>query len=94
MHTVLQCLTNGTRVAELLPEHRRWLQQGFDDEAFFLVGGIPNVGGGAILAAGLSPAELAARVAKDPFVVHGVVTPEVIEIEATMNDSRLAFLAG
>jgi hypothetical protein len=70
------------------------LQQGFDDEVFFLVGGIPNVGGGAILAAGLSPAELAARVAKDPFVVHSVVTPEVIEIEATMNDSRLAFLAG
>jgi uncharacterized protein YciI len=81
-------------VAEHLAGHREWLQRGFDDEVFFLVGGIPRVGGGAILAAGLSLDDLAARVADDPFVVNRVVTPEIIELETTMHDPRLACLAG
>jgi uncharacterized protein YciI len=59
---------------------------------FFLTGGIPRLGGGAIIAAGLSLDELRARLQADPFVVHGVVTPEVVELETTMSDPRLAFL--
>jgi hypothetical protein len=37
--------------------------------------------------------ELNARLEEDPFVVHGVVRPEVVELETTMSDPRLAFLA-
>ena len=93
MYIVLQRLTDEERVTELIPAHRQWLQQGFDDEVFFLVGGIREVGGGAILAAGLSESELSARLAEDPFVVHGVVTPEVVDIATTMSDPQLAVLA-
>ena len=93
MYIVLLRLADGGKVPEQLPGHREWLQQGFDDGVFLLTGGISRVGGGAVLAAGLTSDELMARLAKDPFVVHGVVTtPEVIELEVTMSDPRLAFL--
>ena len=93
MYLVLLRLADGSRVSEHLDGHRRWLQRGFDDTVFLLTGGIPQQGGGAIIAAGLSADELTARLEEDPFVVHGVVTPEVIELETTMTDPRLAFLA-
>lgn len=93
MHLVLLRLADGSRVPEHVEGHRRWLQQGFDDNVFFLTGGIPQQGGGAIIAAGLSAEELSLRLEEDPFVINRVVTPEVIELEATMSDPRLEFLA-
>lgn len=93
MYIVLLRLADGARVPAHLARHQEWLQQGFDDEVFFLTGGIREVGGGAILAAGLTLDDLTARLAKDPFVAHGVVAPpEVIELEVTMSDPRLTFL--
>ncbi len=94
MYVVLLRLADGTKVAEQLGSHRQWLRQGFDDGVFLLTGGIRQAGGGIVLAAGLALDELTARLAEDPFIVHGVVTPEVVELDVTMNDSRLAFLAG
>jgi uncharacterized protein YciI len=90
----LQRSSTGTKVPDHLEGHRQWLQQGFDDGVFFLTGGIREAGGGAILAAGLTLNELTARLSDDPFVVHGVVeTPEVVDLEVTINDPRLAVLA-
>ena len=94
MHVVLLRLADDTKVSEHLAGHRQWLQQGFDDGVFFLTGGIRQAGGGIVLAAGPVLKELTARLAEDPFIVHGVVTPEVIELDVTMNNPRLAFLAG
>jgi uncharacterized protein YciI len=92
MYLVLLRLADPAKVPEHLPGHRAWLEQGFDDDVFFLTGGIPAAGGGAILAAGLTPEELTGRLADDPFVLHEVVTPEIIELDVTMSDPRLAFL--
>ena len=93
MYIVLLRLADGAKVPEHVSGHREWLQQGFDDGVFVLTGGIPRVGGGAILATGLTVDELTARLARDPFVVHGVVTtPDVTELDVTMSDTRLAFL--
>jgi uncharacterized protein YciI len=91
MYIVLLRLADGTRAPGHLDGHKAWLQEGFADEVFFYVGGIHG-GGGAILAAGITPEHLRARVNKDPFVVEGVVTPEIIELDTTMSDPRLAFL--
>jgi uncharacterized protein YciI len=92
MYLVLLRLADRTKVSEHVDGHRRWLQRGFDDDVFFLTGGIPQAGGGAIIAAGLSLDELSRRLEEDPFVMHSVVTPEVVELEPTMSDPRLAFL--
>lgn len=92
MYIVLLRLADAAKVSEHLAGHRRWLEQGFDDHVFFLTGGIPAVGGGAILTAGLSHDELTVRLADDPFVIHDVATPEIIQLDVTMSDPRLTFL--
>lgn len=92
MYIVLLRLADGSKVPEHLDGHRRWLQRGFDENVFFLTGGVPRVGGGAIIAAGLSRDALSKRLDEDPFIVNGVATPEVVELETTMTDPRLAFM--
>lgn len=73
--------------------HQDWIRRGMDDGVFVLVGGIRPGQGGAVLATGLTPEALQARVAEDPFVVHDVVTAEVIGIDPNLTDPRLSFLA-
>jgi uncharacterized protein YciI len=91
MYIVLLRLVDGSKASGHMDGHKAWLQKGFADEVFFYVGGIQG-GGGAVLAAGITPEDLHARVDEDPFVVEGVVTPEIIELDTTMSDPRLAFL--
>jgi uncharacterized protein YciI len=91
MFIVLLRLADGSKVAKHLPGHRDWLQRGFDDGVFVLTGAIPDAGGGVVLATDLTSGDLADRLAIDPFVVHGVVTPDVVALDVTMHDPRLAF---
>jgi hypothetical protein len=92
VYLVLLRLADAANVSEHLAGHRLWLEQGFDDRVFFLTGGITKVGGGAILAAGLSRDELTMRLTDDPFVIYDVARPEIIEPDITMSDPRLVFL--
>jgi len=57
--------------------HGQWIQQGIDDGVFLVAGSLEHSQGGAILAASVDKAALLARVQQDPFVIHGVVVPEV-----------------
>ncbi|MEZ5212230.1 YciI family protein [Gordonia sp. (in: high G+C Gram-positive bacteria)] len=74
--------------------HQDWIQQGIRDGVFLLVGSLKPGLGGAVLAAGTDRDQLGQRVAGDPFVVHDVVTAEIVEIEPNFTDPRLSFLAG
>jgi uncharacterized protein YciI len=80
-----------SRAAEFMEAHREWIRRGFDDGAFMLVGSLGS-GGGAILAAHTSMEAMQARVAADPFVIEGVVAPEIHEILPSQFDERLGFL--
>jgi uncharacterized protein YciI len=83
---------NKSRAGDFMQDHHAWIRQGLDDGVFLLVGSLqPNLGG-AILAHGVSPADLQARVDADPFVVHGVVQAEILEIKPGKADPRLDFL--
>jgi uncharacterized protein YciI len=75
-----------------MQDHNAWIRQGLDDGVFLLVGSLQPSLGGAILAHGVSPADLQARVDADPFVVHGVVQAEILEIKPGKTDPRLDFL--
>ena len=72
--------------------HKAWLQRGFDDGVFLLSGNLQPQAGGGILAHNTTPAALRARVDLDPFVAHGVVTAEILEIAPSRADDRLRFL--
>ncbi|KQV82604.1 hypothetical protein ASD15_11485 [Massilia sp. Root351] len=72
--------------------HKEWIDAGFNDGVFALVGGLqPNAGGG-ILAINTTRDALEERVRRDPFVEHGIVTPDIIEIAPARTNGQLAWL--
>ena len=72
--------------------HNEWIQQGFDDGVFLLVGSLQPGLGGAILAQHESREAIENRVSADPFVIAGVVSAEIAEITPAKTDPRLDFL--
>lgn len=80
------------RASEFMAGHKAWIDQGIDDGVFLLVGSLKPNGGGAILAHGVSRADLERRVNRDPFVEHQVVTVEIVEVGPSRVDERLRFL--
>ncbi|QHQ33983.1 YciI family protein [Algicella marina] len=90
---LLRFAANRAAAPEHMQAHNEWIAQGFEAGVFQLVGSLAPAGGGGVLAHGESRAEIEARVAEDPFVVHGVVTPEIIEINAKRTAPALAFAA-
>lgn len=72
--------------------HNDWIRQGVDDAVFLLAGSLSEGTGGAILAHGVTRADLEKRLDADPFVAQRIVAPEIIEIQPGAVDRRLAFV--
>jgi len=88
----LKFAQNKSKAGQFMEGHKAWLQQGFDDGVFLLAGSLqPNLGG-AVVAHGVSRAELEARVNEDPFVAEGVVSAGITELTPSRADTRLGFL--
>ncbi|MFZ5733408.1 MAG: YciI family protein [Pseudomonadota bacterium] len=84
---------NKARATEFMPQHNDWIQRGFEDGVFALVGSLQPNAGGAILAHGATRSELEERIKADPFVAHGIVSADIMEIRTSRADERLQFLA-
>lgn len=85
---------NKGEAARLMQGHKTWIQRGFDDGVFLLVGTLqPDLGGG-ILARNTSLSELQDRVNSDPFVAERVVSAEILEIAPSKTSDQLSFLVG
>ena len=80
--------------ARLMEAHNQWIEQGFADGVFLMVGTLQPNAGGAILAHNTSRDELEGRVANDPFVANGVVTSQILEVTPSKTSQQLAFLQG
>ena len=93
MFIVLLTFSDNKHMAsDFMAGHNQWLKQGFDDGVFILAGSLkPNLGG-SVIATSRSLSELESRVNENPFVVHNVVSAEILEIEAKKVDPRLQFL--
>lgn len=88
----LRFAENKALAGQFMEGHKAWIQQGFDDGIFLLVGNLsPNLGG-AVLAHGIDRDALSARVDQDPFVAESVVTADIVEITPNRADDRLGFL--
>ena len=89
---LLKFSANKGSAGQFMDGHKAWLQRGFDDGVFLLAGSLqPNAGGG-IVAHNTSLSELESRVDDDPFVAQDVVSAEILEIDPSRADDRLAFL--
>lgn len=76
------------RVDALLEEHVAWLDRGYAEGVFVASGLKHPRDGGVILAVG-PRADVEARVAGDPFAVHGVADYRVVEFVPTRTAAAL-----
>ena len=90
--TLLKFAGNRAAAPEFMAAHNEWIAKGFADGVFFCVGSLTPAAGGAILAHGESREGHEARVAADPFVVHGIVAAEIYEVDPKRTAEALNFL--
>ena len=91
---LLKFSSNKGQASQFMEGHNEWINRGFDDGVFLLIGSLqPNLGGG-IMAHNTSLPDLQSRVNDDPLVVENIVTAEIIEITPSKTDERLNFLLG
>jgi uncharacterized protein YciI len=83
---------NKGQAGQFMDGHNAWIERGFDDGVFLLVGSLQPKLGGGIVAHATSRENLQARVNEDPFVAHDVVTAEIVELTPARADERLGFL--
>ncbi|OCQ23828.1 hypothetical protein A7985_07780 [Pseudoalteromonas luteoviolacea] len=83
---------NKSLAKDYMEGHKAWLQTWFEKGVFILSGSIKPSGGGAIIAIGVGQMELESIIAEDPFVIEGVVKPEITELAVSKSDERLSFL--
>ncbi len=83
---------NKSQARDHMVGHEQWIQQGFEDGVFLLVGSLQSNLGGSVIAHNTSLPELQERVNNDPFVAENIVSAEIIEIDPKKADSRLNFL--
>jgi uncharacterized protein YciI len=91
---LLRFSSEKAKAGELMAAHNEWLARGFADGAFLLAGTLQPRAGGAILAQGMTRSDLEAKINQDPFVIHEVVSAELLEISCSKAEPRLEFLLG
>ncbi|HJS35311.1 MAG TPA: hypothetical protein VJ766_07460 [Pseudoxanthomonas sp.] len=83
---------NRALAGQWMSEHKQWIQDGIADGTFLMAGSLHDGGGGVVIAAGQSSVEIHERVARDPFVMHGVVTAEIHAVTPSLMTDGLATL--
>ena len=93
---LLKFSENKSKASEYMSGHNDWIKQGFADGIFLLAGSIEtgqSTGqGGAVIAHNISLKDLQAKVNADPFIMHNIVTSEIIEISPKKTADQLSFL--
>ena len=89
---LLRFSDNKGNAGQFMEGHKEWIQRGFDDGVFLLVGSLQPNSGGGIVAHNTSQSDLQSRVTDDPFVAENVVSAEILEIAPSRTDQRLKFL--
>jgi uncharacterized protein YciI len=90
--TLLKLTANRAAAPRFMAAHNEWIAKGFADGVFLCVGSLTPEGGGAILAHEESREDHQTRIAADPFVMHGIVTAEMHEVDPKQTIEALKFL--
>lgn len=89
---LLKFSDNKSQAGQYMAGHKEWIQRGFADGVFLMVGSLQPNQGGAILANDTTLEDLQNRVNDDPFVTENVVTADILGISPNQTDERLKFL--
>jgi uncharacterized protein YciI len=89
---LLKFSDNKSQASQYMAGHKEWIQRGFADGIFLLVGSLQPNQGGAILANNTTLESLRSRLGDDPFVAENVVVAEVMELSPNQADERMKFL--
>lgn len=89
---LLKFSDNKGQAGQFMEGHNKWIQRGFDDNVFLMVGSLQPNSGGGIVAHNTTLLDLQIRVNNDPFVVENIVSSEIVEITPLKVDERLQFL--
>ena len=89
---LLKFSDNKNQAGQYMAGHKEWIQRGFADGVFLMVGSLQPNQGGAILANDTTLEDLQNRVNDDPFVAENVVTADILGISPNQTDERLKFL--
>lgn len=89
---LLRFSDNKGQASDFMDGHKEWIERGFADGVFLLVGSLRRNSGGGIVAHNTSLSDLQTRVNADPFVTENVVSAEILEIAPSRTDERLEFL--
>ncbi len=89
---LLKFSVNKALAGQFMAAHNAWINNGFDEGIFLLVGSLQPNQGGSVVAHNTTLANLQKRVNEDPFVIENVVSVEILEIAPGKVDKRLAFL--
>lgn len=89
---LLKFSDNKRKAGQFFEGHKAWIERGFDDGVFLLVGSLQPNSGGGIVVHNTSLSDLQDRVDTDPFVAENVVKVEIVEIAPSRIDARLNFL--
>ena len=93
MHIIkLRFAARKSDAPQWMAAHNAWLDAGFSDGVFLAAGSLLDGSGGCILATQEARDLVEARVAQDPFVMHGVVTPEITSFKPGRTQPALAGL--
>lgn len=89
---LLKFSDNKSQASQYMAGHKEWIQRGFADGVFLLVGSLQPNQGGAVLAHNTSLEALQNRLNDDPFVAENVVTAAILEVAPNQANERLRFL--
>lgn len=85
---------NRAQAGQWMAGHKQWIQDGIADGSFLLAGSLDQAQGGLVIAVGTDAAAIDARVAQDPFVLHGVVTADIHAVAPSLMAQGLSALLG
>lgn len=85
---LLRFSDNVGQAQEHMLAHNAWIKRGLEDGIFLMIGSLQPRLGGVVLAHQATRSELEARIHEDPFVVHGVVKAELLEVSVSKADPR------
>ncbi len=89
---LLKFSDNKSKASDFMAAHNEWIQRGFDEQVFLMVGSLQPGLGGAMLAHTDNIEDLQNLVSEDPFVKEDIVKAEILEITPKQADERLKFL--